>query len=126
MMIKGGLFREILHYPGTTGPITSTVQRAASTRDTVPALAGLLIDVSDHVLTMTATDLELVIKSSTDQVNISETGRVLTNARYFETWYDSYWKPNLVYTDDENSRLVISYGDLKATLTCTTWKNSRR
>lgn len=91
--------------------LTSTVQRAASTHDTVPALAGLLIDVSDHILTMTATDLEMVIKSSTDRVNISEPGTVLTNAHYFGDLVRFLPETELlVYTDDENSRLVISYG----------------
>jgi DNA polymerase-3 subunit beta len=64
--------------------ITSMVHRAASTKNTIPVLSGLLIEVSNEKgLVMTATDMEIGIKASTKNVEIIKEGTVLVNAHYF-------------------------------------------
>lgn len=92
--------------------IATTVQRAASTRDTVPVLSGLLLKAThEEGLTLTATDLELAITSSTQRVQVLEEGTVLLNARYFTDMVR--YLPDIdlhVSTDPDQSRLTVSYG----------------
>nr|MBP8820250.1 DNA polymerase III subunit beta [Syntrophomonadaceae bacterium] len=55
--------------------LTTLVYRAASTKNTIPVLAGLLIEAStDKGLVMTATDMEIGIKASSSSVEIIEPG----------------------------------------------------
>ncbi|NLU50565.1 MAG: DNA polymerase III subunit beta [Syntrophomonadaceae bacterium] len=92
--------------------ITSVVQRAASTRDTVPVLSGLLIQASQqNGLTLSATDLEIAIQANTPAVSVEDDGTVLTNARYFSELVRFLPENDLVLsTDETRSRLVITYG----------------
>lgn len=92
--------------------LTSTVSRAASGKSTIPVLTGLHISADkENGLTMTATDMEIGIKASHQDVEIITEGEVLVNAGYF----DNYIKllpdgPIDVALNEESSRLVISYG----------------
>lgn len=92
--------------------IATLVQRAASTRDTVPVLSGLLLKASATTgLSMTCTDLEIALTANTLHVNVIEEGTVLVNARYFADLVR--YLPNIeiqIFTDDENSRLTVNYG----------------
>ena len=64
--------------------LSSLVYRAASNKNTIPILSGMLIEVdSDRGLTMTATDMDIGIVASTQEVEILEEGKVLVNAHYF-------------------------------------------
>lgn len=92
--------------------ITSLVHRAASNKNAVPVLSGLLIEASkDKGLTMTATDMEIGIKSSTMSADIVEEGTVLVNAYYFSDFIKLLPDTN-VYMDlnQEKAKLNISYG----------------
>ncbi len=62
---------------------SSIVQRAASTRDVVPALSGLLLSAQENQLILEATDLDVGIKKIIEPVNVVREGKVLVNAKYF-------------------------------------------
>ncbi len=58
-----------------------TVQRAVSSRPGIPALTGVLLELSDEgTLTLTTTDLEVSARLSIE-VQVNETGRALVPAR---------------------------------------------
>ncbi|NSW83522.1 MAG: DNA polymerase III subunit beta [Syntrophothermus sp.] len=92
--------------------VAALVQRAASTRETVPVLSGLLLKASATAgLSMTCTDLEIALSAHTLEANVIEEGTALVNARYFADLVR--YLPNIeiqVFTDDENSRLTVNYG----------------
>lgn len=91
--------------------LTTLVYRAASNKHTIPVLSGLLIEVKDNVLTMTATDMEIGIKASTPNVNIIEEGTVLVNAHYFADFIKLLPDTTIsIELNQETSRLNISYG----------------
>ncbi|NLV15617.1 MAG: DNA polymerase III subunit beta [Syntrophomonadaceae bacterium] len=62
---------------------SAMVQRAASNKDTHPALSGLLLTAKGNELTIQATDLDIGIKKTIGPVDIANEGEVLVNAKYF-------------------------------------------
>ncbi|QGU00607.1 DNA polymerase III beta subunit [Candidatus Syntrophocurvum alkaliphilum] len=92
--------------------LTSLVHRAASNKNTVAALSGLLIEISsNHGLTMTATDMEIGIKASTKEINIIEEGSVLVNAYYFADFIKLLPDTTIsIEFNNNSSKLNISYG----------------
>lgn len=92
--------------------LTSLVYRAASSKNTIPVLSGLLIEASQEKgLTMTATDLEIGIRATTDQVQVIEEGSVLVNAHYFADFIKLLPESTIrLELNTETSRLDISYG----------------
>lgn len=92
--------------------LTTLVYRAASSKNTIPVLSGLLIEASlDKGLTMTATDLEIGIRASTSQVQIEEEGTVLVNAHYFADFIKLLPESIIgLELNRETSRLDITYG----------------
>ncbi|MGI5920330.1 MAG: DNA polymerase III subunit beta [Syntrophomonadaceae bacterium] len=92
--------------------LTTMVHRAASNKNTIPVLSGMLLEVSnDRGLTMTATDMEIGIQATTKNVDIIDEGSVLVNAYYFTDFIkllpDS---PISIKLDQESSKLNITYG----------------
>ncbi|MDD3852410.1 MAG: DNA polymerase III subunit beta [Syntrophomonadaceae bacterium] len=92
--------------------LTNLVYRAAAIRDTIPVLRGLLIEVSpEKGLTMTATDMEIGIRASTAQCNVTEAGSALVNAYYFADFIKSLPETTItLQLDQETSRLNVLYG----------------
>lgn len=92
--------------------LTTLVYRAASSKNTIPVLSGLLIEASQEKgLTMTATDLEIGIRASTNQVEVLEEGSVLVNAHYFADFIKLLPESTIkLVLNPETSRLDISYG----------------
>lgn len=92
--------------------LTALVYRAASSKNTIPVLSGLLIEASlDKGLTMTATDLEIGIRASTNQVQIQEEGTFLVNAHYFADFIKLLPESIIgLELNRETSRLDITYG----------------
>jgi DNA polymerase-3 subunit beta len=92
--------------------LTTLVYRAASSKNTIPVLSGLLIEVSkDKGLTMTATDMEIGIRASTDQVQIEKEGSVLVNAYYFADFIKLLPESTIgIELNQETARLNINYG----------------
>lgn len=92
--------------------LTALVYRAASNKNTIPILSGLLLNVTrEKGLTMTATDMEIGIKASTLNVDIVEEGSVLVNAGYFSDFIkllpDTFISFDL---NQETAKLNIGYG----------------
>jgi len=92
--------------------LTTLVHRAASNKNTIPILSGLLIKLTrEQGLTMTASDMEIGIKVSTTNVDVIEEGSVLVNANYFADFIKLL--PDTIISfelNSETSKLMISYG----------------
>jgi DNA polymerase-3 subunit beta len=96
--------------------LTQTVARAASTKDSNPALAGMLLRATaDGKLTAEATDLDIGIISSTDEADIIKEGTVFVNAQYFANLVKNMPNQELSIGADGNN-LVVKYGKSKATV----------
>lgn len=101
----------------TLSQITAIVQRAASTKDAMPALSGLFINATGNILSFAATDLEIGIKKELCEVEIEREGSVLVNARYFADLVR--YLPDCPITldlDIERSRLHVVYGKSTSSL----------
>ncbi|MDO5441747.1 MAG: DNA polymerase III subunit beta [Bacillota bacterium] len=61
----------------------STVNKAVSTRTTIPVLKGILLNIKDNRLYLTASDLDLSIETSID-VQAESEGSLVVNAKLFE------------------------------------------
>lgn len=92
--------------------LTSLVHRAAATKNTIPVLTGLLLQVSQEKgLVMTATDMEIGIKASTQNVEIIEEGTVLINAHYFSDFIKLLPDtPIQIELNADRAKLNITYG----------------
>ncbi|MDR1617386.1 MAG: DNA polymerase III subunit beta [Syntrophomonadaceae bacterium] len=91
--------------------LTNIVHRAASSKSNIPALSGLLIEVSEEKgLTFTATDMEIGIIASTQDIQIYQEGKVLVNSYYFANLIKVL--PDATITmelDETKSKLIIYY-----------------
>lgn len=92
--------------------LTTLVYRAASNKNIIPVLSGILIEANQETgLTMTATDMEIGIKASTRHVDIEKEGTVLVDAHYFADFIKLLPDTNItIELDQETSRLNIIYG----------------
>ncbi|MDD2510006.1 MAG: DNA polymerase III subunit beta [Syntrophomonas sp.] len=92
--------------------ITSLVYRAASSKNAIPVLSGLLLETDpDTGLTMTATDMEIGVKASTAKSEVIEKGSVLVNAHYFFDFVKLLPEAQIfIGLNQETSRLDINYG----------------
>lgn len=98
--------------------LTTMVYRAASNKNTIPVLSGLLLELSpEKGLTMTATDMEIGICASTNNVDVIEAGSVLVNANYFADFIKLLPDGNIAMELNINtSKLNISYGRSKGNI----------
>lgn len=92
--------------------LTTIVYRAASNKNTIPVLSGLLLEAShEKGLTMTATDMEIGIKASSPNVEVIEEGVVLVNSHYFADFIKLLPDTSIIVKyNRETARLDISYG----------------
>ncbi len=92
--------------------ISSLVYRAASNKNTIPILSGILIQVSkEKGLTMTATDMDIGITASTQNIEVLDEGKALVNAHYFADFIKLL--PDgviIIELNIEASKLNINYG----------------
>lgn len=97
--------------------IASIVQRAASSKDAIPALSGLLITAANNSISFTATDLEIGIKKTIEEVVVTEEGKALVNARYFTDLVRYLPDSDVtVALDKEKSKLQVIYGRSSSSL----------
>ncbi len=90
---------------------SSIVQRAASSKDVVPALSGMLITARDQSVTFQATDLDIGIKKTISPVNIEREGQVLVNAKYFNDVIRFLSDEEVtIEFDEELGKLKVLYG----------------
>ncbi len=92
--------------------ISSLVYRAASNKNAIPILSGILIQVSkDKGLTLTATDMDIGIIASTQNIEILDEGKALVNAHYFADFIKLLPDgPVIIELNMETSKLNINYG----------------
>ena len=88
--------------------------RSLPTRPTVPVLAGLLLDVRDHGLAVSAFDYEVSARVSLD-VTAEEAGTVLVSGRLLAEITRSL-PPQPVVVSTEGSRVVVVCGPARFTL----------
>ncbi|MGI5911967.1 MAG: DNA polymerase III subunit beta [Syntrophomonadaceae bacterium] len=92
--------------------LTNMVYRAASNKNTIPVLSGLLIKTDESEgLIITATDMEIGIKASTSNLEVLKEGTVLVNAHYFTDFIKLL--PDRLITmefNEEKAKLKIQYG----------------
>lgn len=103
--------------------LTSLVYRAASNKNAIPVLSGLLINVNpDTGLTITATDMEIGMRVSSNNVEIIEPGSVLVNAFNFNNFVKSLKDTRIVLQyDKETAKLNMIYG--KSTFFLNTYRD---
>jgi DNA polymerase-3 subunit beta len=101
--------------------LTMMVHKAASNKNVVPVLSGLLLQVShQNGITMTATDMEIGIKASSHRLEIMEEGTVLVNANYFADLIKVLPETSItIELDQLSSKLNIAYGRSSVILTHT-------
>ena len=84
----------------------STVDKAVSTRTTIPVLKGILLNVKDNRLYLTASDLDLSIETSIEVQSEIE-GSVVVNAKLFEDIIRKL-PSAIVKFEEVNGKLLIS------------------
>ena len=95
--------------------LTTLVHRAAShiaSRNNIPTLAGILIELEQGKgLTITATDLEIGLKASTQAVDVITPGKFLVNANLFSDFIKLLPDTDIqLELDPEKNKLKVSYG----------------
>ena len=60
--------------------ICSNVQRAVSTKSSIPAIEGILLEAGENVLTLTGYDLEVGMITSME-ARVEEAGSIILNAK---------------------------------------------
>ena len=100
----------------TLSRTVSTIQRAISTKPSLPILSGVHLTAADNVLAARATDYELGIKF-TALAEIAEPGTVLVSGRHFidivRRLPDTLVN---IYTAEENRTMVIEAGQSRFSL----------
>ncbi len=92
-----------------------TVQRAITTRTTLPILHNVLLEASDGSLTITATDLELIIRSVV-VANIQEAGRTTVPVKYFSPMVDSLPLDEVTLSADSRDQMALKSGATSYTI----------
>ena len=92
-----------------------TVQRAITTRTTLPILHNVLLEASDGTLTITATDLEMTIRSVIT-ANIDEPGRTTTPVKYLSPMVDSLRLDEVSVAADSRDQLSLKAGATSYTI----------
>lgn len=88
----------------------SQVQRAISTKNTLPILSGVLLEAKDDQIFLTASDMELTLCSSVN-AQIEEPGKIILPARNLLELARRFPSGNISLTLDQSSLSVkINYG----------------
>ena len=87
------------------------MQRAASTKDTIPALSGMLITAEKDRLILQGTDLDIGIKKIIFPADIVSEGSALVNAKYFSDLVRYLSEEEVTISLDEtNNKLNVYNG----------------
>ena len=89
----------------------NTVSKAVSTRTTLPILECILINVYNDEITLTASDLDIGIKTAPIKANVSETGAFAIEARLFSEIIRKLNGDNVtIETNSDGKTAVIKCG----------------
>lgn len=95
--------------------ICSNVQRAVSTKSSIPAIEGILLEAGENVLTLTGYDLEVGMITSME-ARVEEAGSIILNAKILCDILRSL-PSNMVYIEaDERLTCRIKSGDAEFSL----------
>ena len=83
------------------------VSRAVTSRTTIPVLKGILLEVNNGKLTMSASDLDIAIKNTID-VEVVEEGSVVITAKLFGDIIRKLPSSEIEIKSDENNNIVIN------------------
>lgn len=83
------------------------VSRAVTSRTTIPVLKGILVDVNNGKLTMSASDLDIAIKNTID-VEVIEEGSVVITAKLFSDIIRKLPSSEIKIESDENNNITIN------------------
>ena len=92
----------------------NNVQRAADRRSFLAPLQGILLETNGKSLTLTATDLSLVIQCIVEDVSIDEIGSALIQAKFFNDLIRKLSGTITIETFED--KLKLDCGDLTATI----------
>ena len=82
------------------------ISKAISTRTTMPILKGILLEVEDGMLTLTASDLDIsVIRKM--KVDSSENGKIVVNAKIFTDIIRKLPSADIEFIVDESNKMEI-------------------
>ena len=88
------------------------VQRAVSTRSTIPAIEGILIKALGNEIILTSYDLEMGITTSIE-ANVIENGSIVINARVLCDILRKLPNEQVSFDIDERNMAIIKSGDIK-------------
>ena len=108
--MKFSLNRELLLKP------LLLVSGAVERKSTLPILGNILLDISGQSLTLTATDLELEMVSSTQIDNQGEDGKITIPARKLLDICKSLPEDSMLSFESNNEAIIISTGRSKYSL----------
>lgn len=91
--------------------------KAASSKSTMPALEGLLLELADNTLTITGYNLEIGIRTEIGVEN-GENGSIVINARMFTDIVRKMPGGVLDFYIDSDNTAVISKGNTELSLKC--------
>lgn len=95
--------------------ICSNVQRAVSTKSSIPAIEGILLEAEDNVLTLTGYDLEVGMITSME-ARVEEAGSIILNAKILCDILRSLPNDTVSIEADERLTCRIKSGDAEFTL----------
>lgn len=82
------------------------ISKAISTRTTMPILKGILLEVEDGMLTLTASDLDIsVIRKM--KVDSSENGKIVVNAKIFTDIIRKLPSADIEFVVDDSNKMEI-------------------
>ena len=82
------------------------ISKAISTRTTMPILKGILLEVEDGMLTLTASDLDIsVIRKM--KVDSSENGKIVVNAKIFTDIIRKLPSADIEFIVDDSNKMEI-------------------
>lgn len=95
--------------------ICSNVQRAVSTKSSIPAIEGILLEAGEKVLTLTGYDLEVGMITSME-ARVEEAGSIILNAKILCDILRSLPSDTVSIEADERLTCRIKSGDAEFTL----------
>ena len=95
--------------------ICSNVQRAVSTKSSIPAIEGILLEAGENVLTLTGYDLEVGMITSME-ARVEEAGSIILNAKILCDILRSLPSDTVSSEADERLTCRIKSGDAEFTL----------
>ncbi|MEG1427302.1 MAG: DNA polymerase III subunit beta [Oscillospiraceae bacterium] len=97
------------------GDAVTNIQRAVSTKTSIPALEGILIKSVDNAISLTAYDLELGMQTIVN-ASIAEHGKIVLSAKLFSDIVKKAPSDSISFTIDEKNIATIESGNSNFTI----------